>query len=266
MGPGWRHGSWRLPAIAGTPHGRHFPPVVTILVLSPSKRYQQHASARSSHRLVAPSCCPSARGRRSGPVPAGQALWMPHVRHVGRPSAQQVRATAMGCGASTGTCAACAALVCLLGVGLPPHATTKHDSTTAPPRPADASRPASIAGGVAELALLRATAQGSLPASGKARCARCARRDRPGAPWGRATPLRQPSPPRRGFASMCAPDPNPDPNPNRRLPCGDHRCAALHGGVGGVPVSILRLLGRYSYGSGRDHVPFRPRPSGRGGV
>ena len=120
----------------------------------PSKRYQQHASARSWHRLVAPSCCPSARGRRSGPVPAGQALWMPHVRHVGRPSAQQVRATAMGCGASTGTCAACAAPVCLLGVGLPPHATAKHDSTTAPPRPADASRSAPIAGGKVELELM----------------------------------------------------------------------------------------------------------------
>ena len=124
-----------------------------------------------------------------------------------------------------------------------------------PPRPADASRPASIAGGAAELALVCDEGQGTLPGSGEARCARCARRDRMGAPWGRATPLRQPSPPRRGFASMCAPDPNPDPNPNRRLPCGDHRCAALHGGVGGVrPVSILRLLGRYSYGSGRDHV------------
>jgi hypothetical protein len=48
-----------------------------------------------------------------------------------------------------------------------------------------------------------------------------------------------PSPP-RGFASMCAPDPNPDPNPNRRLPCGDHRCAALHGGVGGVPLLRAR--------------------------
>jgi len=156
----------------------------------PSKRYQQHASARSSHRLVAPSCCPSARGRRSGPVPAGQALWMPHVRHVGRPSAQQVRATAMGCGASTGTCAACAAPVCLLGVGLPPHATAKHDSTTAPPRPADASRSAPIAGGKVELELMCAGGQDTLPASGKACRARCARRDRPGAPRGRTTATR----------------------------------------------------------------------------
>ena len=26
VGPGWPHGPWRLPAIEGTPHGRHFPP------------------------------------------------------------------------------------------------------------------------------------------------------------------------------------------------------------------------------------------------
>ena len=74
----------------------------------------------------------------------------------------------MGCGASTGTCAACAALVCLLGVGLPPHATAKHDSTTAPPRPADASRSAPIAGGKVELELMCAGGQDTLPASGKA--------------------------------------------------------------------------------------------------
>ena len=45
----------------------------------PSKRYQEHASALSWHRLVAPSCCPSARGRRSGPVPAWDRL---HGRHM----------------------------------------------------------------------------------------------------------------------------------------------------------------------------------------
>ena len=49
---------------------------------------------------------------------------------------------------------ACAAPVCLLGVGLPPHATAKHDSTTAPPRLADASRSAPIAGGKVELELM----------------------------------------------------------------------------------------------------------------
>ena len=80
VGPGWPHGPWRLPAIEGTPHGRHFPPRITILVLTPpSKRYQQHASARSWHRLVAPSCCPSARVRRSGPVPAWDRL---HGRQI----------------------------------------------------------------------------------------------------------------------------------------------------------------------------------------
>ena len=59
---------------------------------------------------------------------------------------------------------------------------TRSPSTTAPHRPADASRFVPIAGGEIELALLCATAQGTLPASGKARCARCARRDCPGAP------------------------------------------------------------------------------------
>ena len=74
-------------------------------------------------------------------------------------------------------------------------------SRIAPPRPADASHPASIAGGAAELILTCTEGPGTPPGSGKARCARCARRDRPGAPWG--------------------------PNPNRRrLPCGDHLARA----------------------------------------
>ena len=43
-----------------------------------------------------------------------------------------------------------------------------------------------IAGGEIELGLLCATAQGTLPASCKARCVRCARRDCRGAPPGRS--------------------------------------------------------------------------------
>ena len=51
-----------------------------------------------------------------------------------------------------------------------------------------------------ELALLCAAAWGTLPAAGRECRARCARRGRPGASQGRATPLRSPSPPRRGSA------------------------------------------------------------------
>ena len=153
----------------------------------PSKRYQQHASARSSHRLVAPSCCPSARGRRSGPVPAGQALCGCHmcVMSVAHRLSRFVPLPWVEAHPQ-----APVQLVCLLGVGLPPHATAKHDSTTAPPRPADTSRSAPIAGGKVELELMCAGGQDTLPASGKACRARCARRDRPGAPRGRTTATR----------------------------------------------------------------------------
>ena len=151
---------------------------------------------------VAPSCRPSARGRRGGPRRDDKrAPWTPRGRRAGRPSVQQARTTAMGCGAAQGTCAAGSPLARPWGRAFLARVGRARPPRIAPPRPADASRPASIAGGAAELALVCDEGQGTLPGSGKARCARCARRDRPGAPWGRATPLRQPSPPRRGFAS-----------------------------------------------------------------
>ena len=73
--------------------------------------------------------------------------------------------------------------------------------TTVPHRPASSGRrvaSALIAGGEIELALLCAAAHGTLPASGKARCARCARRDAGlGAPLGSPAPSRSARPTRR---------------------------------------------------------------------
>ena len=91
---------------------------------------------------------------------------------------------------------------------------TRSPSTTAPHRPADASCFVPIAGGEIELALLCATAQGTLPASGKARCACCARRDCLGAPQARAPPMRwRPAAASRICTSACAPDPGSKPKP-----------------------------------------------------
>eukprot|EP00964_Phaeocystis_antarctica_P040668 scaffold23261_cov51-Phaeocystis_antarctica.AAC.3 len=95
----------------------------------------------------------------------------------------------MGCGASPGTCAACAAPVCLLREG-PARDGQTRQPRPAPHRPADASRSAPIAGGKVELELMCAGGQDRLPASGKACRARCARRDRSGAPRGRTTAMR----------------------------------------------------------------------------
>ena len=98
--------------------------------------------------------------------------------------------SAVGGAAAHGPCAACAALARLWRRTSAPRDRPTRQPHTAPHRPADASRSVSIAGGEIELALLRATVQGTLPASCKARCARCARRDCPGASLGGATPLR----------------------------------------------------------------------------
>ena len=63
--------------------GRHMGVIFHLLlrpwIRPPLKRYQQHASALSWPRLVVPSCRPSTRGRRSGPVPARDRL---HGRHM----------------------------------------------------------------------------------------------------------------------------------------------------------------------------------------
>ena len=104
---------------------------------------------------------------------------------------------AMGGTAAQGACAACAALARLWRRVSTTRDRPLRQSHTAPHRPADASRFVPIAGGENELALLCATAQGTLPASGKARCARCARRDGLGAPLGSPAPHRRARPTRR---------------------------------------------------------------------
>jgi len=166
-------------------------------------------------RLWSPSCRPSARGRRGGPRRDDKrAPWTPRGRRAGRPSVQQTRTTAMGCAAAQGTCAAGSALarpwgrafLACVGQARPPR--------TPSPRPADASRPASIAGGAAELALVCDEGQGTLPGSAR-RVARVAHaetaRVRPG-----AEPLPCVSPRRRvadlqAVSRLC-------PTPNTHVP------------------------------------------------
>ena len=83
-----------------------------------------------------------------------RAPWTPRGRHAGRPSVQQARTTAMGCGAAQGTCAAGSPLARPWGRAFFARVGQARPPRTPPPRPADASRPASIAGGAAELALV----------------------------------------------------------------------------------------------------------------
>ena len=152
--------------------------------LPPGKTYQQHALARG---VWLTSCRPSVRGWRSGPVPMRSVLygrWASRRSPVGRNRpVPQCHGWCRSPRHMRSLCSSCTPLAEDLR-----H--TRSPSTTAPHRPADASRFVPIAGGEIELALLCATAQGTMPASGKARCARCARRDCPGAPLGGATPLR----------------------------------------------------------------------------
>jgi len=97
---------------------------------------------------------------------------------------------AMGDAATHGTCAACAARARPWRRAFTPHDGPAPQARTSPPRAAHALRSVPIAGGEVELALLCAGGQGTLPASGRARCARCARRDRSGATLGSAGPPR----------------------------------------------------------------------------
>ena len=89
-----------------------------------------------------------------------RAPWTPRGRRAGHPSAQQARITGMGCGTAPGTCAAGAALACLWGRAFPARVGQTRQPRIAPPRPTDASHPASIAGGAAELALTCGRAAG----------------------------------------------------------------------------------------------------------
>ena len=130
--------------------------------------------------LVSPS------GRRNGPVPVAYVLhgrWSV-VLVTRRP--QQPRAAVSWVAAQLQPHAQPAQLV----RAFRRRATARGDAPArrhriAPPRPEDASRPASIAGGAAELALICAEGQGTLPVRAKpvARVVRAeTARVRPGAP------------------------------------------------------------------------------------
>jgi hypothetical protein len=110
----------------------------------------------------------------------------PRGRRAGRPSVQQGSYHRHGLRRSPGHLCSWLGSCMPLGTGLP---RTRRPSTAAPhphpPRPDDAPRLASIAGGAAERALVCDEGLGALPGSGKARVARVAHaetaRVRPGA-------------------------------------------------------------------------------------
>jgi hypothetical protein len=106
---------------------------------------------------------------------------------------------ALGGGAAPGACAACTTRE-----RLGRRASTTRDGPARPPRTAryrlaDASRSEPIAGGEVGLALRSGAQQGTLPAAGRARRARCARRDHPGASLGSSVQ------PHRAWPTRCAP-------------------------------------------------------------
>ena len=221
--------------------------------ISPEKDTNSPLPRAAAVACGAPSCRPSApwatqRPRRDGK----RAPWTPRGRRAGRPSAQQARITATGCG----TAPALVQLVHLLhalGGGPSPHALAKHCSP-ASPRRARPTRRIPLRSQAVRPTLTRHAAerQGTLPGSGKARWARAH------AETARVRPGTEPHPcvsPRRRVADLqaCA-----HPTPTLTLTLTDTFRAVItghgpgaHGGVGGVLVSILRLLGRSSYGSAR---------------
>ena len=163
--------------------------LVKYSVYPPSQTYQQHALAGGGSGLWRSSCRPSGLGRRSGPVPVAYGLhgrWSV-VLFVRRP--QQARATVPWLAPQLEAHVQPGQLVRPLGGGPSPHTMGLHHMhRTAPPRPAHASRSVPIAGGEIEVTLLCAGGQGTLPAAGGVRCARCARRDRSGASPGSSEP------------------------------------------------------------------------------
>ena len=169
--------------------------------LSPPLR---HTSSTPS-RAAAPVCgalVPSERQwatqrPRSGGVRAPRTV-EPRAGRTTAPAASCCGV--MGGGAAPTTRAACAARARLSAEG---HRARRCPSTTAPHRPAAPGR--RVASRFDRRRCGRACTDmrrgaGHASGSGKDRCARCACRDRPGAPWGS--------------------------NPNRRLPCGDHLARA----------------------------------------
>ena len=174
----------------------------------------RHTSSTLS-RAAAPVCgalVPSERQwatqlPRSGGVRASRTV----ERRAGRTTAPAASCCGvMGGGAAPTTRAACAARARLSAEG---HRARRCPSTAAPHRPAAPGR--RVASRFDRRRCGRACTDmrrgaGHASGSGKDRCARCACRDRPGAPWGS--------------------------NPNRRLPCGDHFARAMgRGGHAQVP-------------------------------
>ena len=191
--PGPLHGPWRLLTITRTPHSPSTPGSArSVLVFTPWESYQQHARAR--HPLLA-SCVGRAVRvfvAAASPRPGWKhALRTPRGRHSGHPSAQQARATHWATAQPRALAASDFWQGALRVLCTPrPLGCAPRQSRIAPPCPADASLSALTAGGMCRASLLCAGGQGTLPASGKASCARCARRDRSGAPRGQATLLR----------------------------------------------------------------------------
>ena len=123
-------------------------------------------------------------------------------------------------------CSSCAPLAEAIACGDGPAQSTH----TAPHRPVDASHSVPIAGGEMELELACAAVLGTLPASGKARRARCARRDCPGAPLDSLTPPRRARPTRRA------------PHPSQAVRSSWHCRAARVGHAAGFGQGALRAL------------------------
>ena len=185
-----------MPARARLARGRPGEAVLTRGPLFPSYPPPEHPN--------------STRSRAGAPAPGGvvpsERQWVMHrprrdverdPRTVGVPPVARLPPagschSAIDGAAAQGACAACAALARPWRGGLH-HA--RSPITTVPHRSASSGRrvaSALIAGSEIERALLCAAAQGTLPASGRARCARCARRDGLRAPLGSPAPSRVP--------------------------------------------------------------------------
>ena len=167
--------------------------VVPYLFFYPLESYQQHACARGIALLA--SCVGRAVRvfvAAASPRPGWKhALRTPRGRRSGRPSAQQARATHWATAQPRALAASDFWQGALRVLCTPrPLGCAPRQSRIAPPCPADASVSALTARGMGRASLLCAGGQGTLPASGKASCARCARRDRSGRTRGQATLLR----------------------------------------------------------------------------
>ena len=189
------------PARARLARGRPGGAVLTRGPLSPSypplRTSQQHALARGR----------SGPGRRRAvraPVGDASALVAMWNALPGRWASRQSLVSPSGLVPQCHRWRRSSRCLCSLRSSCAPSAEGLHHArspiTTVPHRPASSGRrvaSALIACGEIELALLCAAAHGTLPASGKARCARCARRDGLGAPLGSPAPSRRARPTRR---------------------------------------------------------------------